>query len=165
MTRNVLKRKTLLVKIEIVKGLIKQLLQRIQGIHPRNVHRRKELPELRIGEPVQHKHQSEGQEKDEEAKKLVLKSYRKVVKIATILCLVITMCSVLYKQLLLLYLSLKYRSDFSDASAIGIIGGADGPTAIYVSNSNSFPLLSIIFMSLTMIGIIYLHFTKKKSNK
>lgn len=75
------------------------------------------------------------------------------------------MCSVLYKQLFLWYLSIKYRSDFKDASTIGIIGGADGPTAIYLSNSKSFPLISVIFMSLTIIGIMYLLFTKKKSYK
>lgn len=95
---------------------------------------------------------------------LVFKSLRKTVKIATILCIMMTMFSVLYKQLLLLYLSLKYSSDFSDAAAIGIIGGADGPTAIYVSNSNSFPWLPVIFMCLTIVGIIYLVYTKKKSD-
>ncbi|MDF2545095.1 MAG: gcdB1 [Herbinix sp.] len=57
---------------------------------------------------------------------------------------------------------MKYNTDFSDASSIGIIGGADGPTTIYVANSKA-PGFTALFALLSIVGIIYIIRTKRKN--
>lgn len=45
---------------------------------------------------------------------------------------------------------------FSDPATIGIIGGADGPTSIYVNGANVAP--SLIAAAVTLIGVIFVWF-------
>ena len=73
-----------------------------------------------------------------------------------------TALSGVYNYLLPLYLSYKFNMDLRGASSIGIIGGADGPTSIYVSSS-LFPNITAIFALLAAAGIIYLFFDKRKN--
>lgn len=94
------------------------------------------------------------------------KIIRKVISGFTLLCIIATIISLHYKTLLKLYVSYKFNTDFSDISCIGIIGGSDGPTTIYLSTSNS-PYITptVLFALLSITGIAYLIITKKKQNK
>jgi Na+-transporting methylmalonyl-CoA/oxaloacetate decarboxylase beta subunit len=97
-------------------------------------------------------------------RKRTLKLDRKVVKIVTILCFIITIFAVSFKYLLRFYLSVKYHFDIKDASSVGIIGGADGPTQIFISGSNAFPWISVISSVFAIVGIVYLTATKKNDS-
>lgn len=92
------------------------------------------------------------------------KTIKKFVMIFTVICGAAAAIGILYEYLLPLYLSYKLNKDLSDASAIGIIGGADGPTTIYLSGSVS-PGITALFAVLTAIGIAYLIMAKRKGNK
>jgi Na+-transporting methylmalonyl-CoA/oxaloacetate decarboxylase beta subunit len=85
----------------------------------------------------------------------------KFVMIFTVICGAAAAIGIAYEFLLPLYLSYKFKSDLSDASAIGIIGGADGPTTIYLSGSVS-PGITALFAVLAATGIAYLVITKRK---
>ncbi|KAF5040091.1 Na+-transporting oxaloacetate decarboxylase beta subunit [anaerobic digester metagenome] len=89
------------------------------------------------------------------------KMIKKLVMIFTVFCTAAAALGISYQYLLPLYLSYKLNKDLSDASAIGIIGGADGPTTIYLSGSVS-PGLTAVFAVFAAIGIAYLIITKRK---
>lgn len=88
----------------------------------------------------------------------------KIVIIFTAICALVAFISALFSFLLPLYLTYKFNIDTRDASSIGSIGGADGPTAIFLSGQSSSRLFTAIFSLLTILGIIYLIFTKHKKN-
>ena len=54
----------------------------------------------------------------------------KVATIFTVLCALMAFVSVFPQIIFSLYLSNKYNVDTANASTVGIIGGADGPTTI-----------------------------------
>ena len=86
----------------------------------------------------------------------------KVVAIFTVVCALVTLSSMFSNTLLKLYLTYKFKRDFRNASTIGIIGGADGPTAVFVSGDISSPWLTAVFALLTILGIVYLSVAKYK---
>lgn len=86
----------------------------------------------------------------------------KVVAALTIVCALITIASIFFSFILPLYFSYKFNRDIKNASSIGIIGGADGPTAIYLSGGGSSNLITVIFASLTFLGVVYLVIAKKR---
>ena len=90
------------------------------------------------------------------------KLINKFVFVFTAICVAATALSAVYNYLLPLYLSYKFNMDLRGASSIGIIGGADGPTSIYVSSS-LLPNITAIFALLAAAGIIYLFFDKRKN--
>lgn len=49
-----------------------------------------------------------------------------------------------------------------DASAVGVIGGADGPTAIFVAGSKLAFVVPVIPFICMVAGVVYLAVTKKK---
>lgn len=86
---------------------------------------------------------------------------RKVVRILTIINLIITLISVGFNFLLPIYLSYKLNNEVGKVSSIGIIGGTDGPTSIFVASQSSSHISTIIFTLLSIVGALYLFFTKK----
>jgi len=80
----------------------------------------------------------------------------RVITIFTVICALVTIFSAFSSPLLSLFLSHKFNVDTRDAASIGIIGGADGPTAIFISGQSYSHLLTFIFALLTILGIIYL---------
>ncbi|HHX24314.1 MAG: sodium ion-translocating decarboxylase subunit beta [Tepidanaerobacteraceae bacterium] len=84
----------------------------------------------------------------------------KIITIFTVISALAAFISAFFSSLLPLYLSYKLNIDTRNASSIGIIGGADGPTAIFVSARSSSHLFTIIFVSLTILGVIYLVIAK-----
>ncbi len=87
----------------------------------------------------------------------------KVIAIFTILCASISFISVFSGSFLSLYLFYRFNIHTRDAGSTGIIGGADGPTAIFVSKQSSSYLFTVIFALLTILGSIYLVVTKYKN--
>ncbi len=85
------------------------------------------------------------------------------VNILTIISAVITLISAAYSFLIPMFLWYKLQLNTSKASSIGIIGGADGPTAIYLTNQPHSHLITIIFALLTIGGIAYLICSKKNN--
>jgi len=66
------------------------------------------------------------------------------------------MISLGFKYALLLYMRFKLSIGSSEATAIGIIGGADGPTVIYLAGNNGINIPIIALGLLSIAGIIYL---------
>ncbi|HHX62233.1 MAG TPA: sodium ion-translocating decarboxylase subunit beta [Epulopiscium sp.] len=48
-----------------------------------------------------------------------------------------------------------------EAKSIGIIGGVDGPTSIFITSSLSLNVFTGIFGVILITGLVYLFFTKK----
>ncbi|MEK6264757.1 MAG: hypothetical protein N2B06_08320 [Clostridium sp.] len=72
----------------------------------------------------------------------------------TTITTIITFISVAVSFLMPIYLSYKYHIDSNKVSA-------DGPTAIFVASQLSPHLITFIFALISMVGIIYLIFTRK----
>ena len=79
----------------------------------------------------------------------------RAVAILTVITAVITIVSAAYEFLLPMFLSFALHFDAREASSIGIIGGADGPTAIYITGHPPMRIITIVFASLTAAGVLY----------
>lgn len=93
-------------------------------------------------------------------KKMLLSKIILIISVASaLISLVIGIC----EYLLPLYLTQKYN--LSPNSSIGIIGGADGPTAIFVTCnlSNSLPIAPIFFL-IAILGVVCLFFIRRFKN-
>jgi len=78
----------------------------------------------------------------------------RAVTILTVITAVITIISAAYEYLLPVFLSFALHFDAREASSIGIIGGADGPTAIYLTGQPPMRVITAVFASLTVAGIL-----------
>lgn len=94
--------------------------------------------------------------------KLANTKFNKIVTIMTIITSLITILSALYIYLLPKYIINKFDLNMGKAASIGIIGGADGPTSIFVTGNHFTSATTIIFFIISIIGISYLLFTKKR---
>lgn len=88
-----------------------------------------------------------------------------MITIFTVICALVAFISLFSSYLLSLYLSHKFNIDTRDAGSIGIIGGADGPTAVYLSGQISSHWFTVVFTTLAILGIIYLIFAKNSVKK
>ncbi|MHB8130946.1 MAG: sodium ion-translocating decarboxylase subunit beta [Mobilitalea sp.] len=93
------------------------------------------------------------------------KKKNKVVFIVTVVSGIATILNIAYIFLLPLLLSYLFQKDLSGANSIGIIGGADGPTSIYVGSSYNSHLITVILALITILGIAYLIISKRKIAK
>jgi Na+-transporting methylmalonyl-CoA/oxaloacetate decarboxylase beta subunit len=93
---------------------------------------------------------------------------RKIILTVTIITGIVTLLCISFPLIISLYIQHEFKIDVKDASAIGIIGSADGPTSILVSSINSsnlkwiFILLTALMLILTAAGTIYLKKTKNR---
>ncbi|CUH92030.1 sodium ion-translocating decarboxylase subunit beta [Herbinix luporum] len=87
---------------------------------------------------------------------------RLVILILTIITLLITVIGIIFEYLFPKFIEYKYQIKTENPASIGIIGGADGPTSIFISGTKSGNVLTIICGLVSAAGIIYLLFTKKK---
>lgn len=92
------------------------------------------------------------------------KMLTRIIRALTIICALTTLFSVFSKSLLKLYFSYKFNTDIKDASAVGIIGGSDGPTEIFIGNQSTTHWVPVIFAILTGLGVVYL-IVDRRSNK
>ena len=90
---------------------------------------------------------------------------RKTIAVLTVLCGLLTLISISFPYLLQLYLSYQCHIHTENASSIGIIGGADGPTAIFLSGRLSSRFFTVIFALFTILGILYLWVAKRQKNR
>lgn len=79
---------------------------------------------------------------------------KKVVIILTIITSVLTLISVAFRFGIPTFLLHRPRT-------IGIIGGADGPTSIYVTGSSSVEIITIVLALLSVAGILYMILSRK----
>ncbi|WP_202708875.1 hypothetical protein [Sporosalibacterium faouarense] len=88
---------------------------------------------------------------------------RKAVTILTIIAIVITVISVGINFLAPMYLSHKLVNEVDKVSSVGIIGGADGPTAIYLTSQSFSYISTVIFALLSIVGLFCISLIKKTS--
>ena len=81
---------------------------------------------------------------------------RKLITIFTVIAVSITIISIGF-----MYLSYRLNNEVGKVSSIGIIGSADGPTAIYITWKLSPYVFTVIFLLLLIAGVLYLFFTRK----
>lgn len=72
------------------------------------------------------------------------------------LTIIIAMSDFILKQ----FIKLAFKVDISgnEAASIGIIGGADGPTSIFLTSSHSFPdkyIWMLIFSGITVVCFLF----------
>lgn len=81
----------------------------------------------------------------------------KVIKVITIITSIVTVLYLGFSFLIPIYLSYRLNIEASKVNSIGIIGGADGPTTIFLTSTSSFANSIIIICALFSIaGIVYL---------
>lgn len=88
----------------------------------------------------------------------------RVVTILTVITAVITIICAAYELLLPMFLSLALHFDAREASSIGIIGGADGPTAVFLTGRPPVRVLTAVFALFTAAGILCRHLLLKGEN-
>ncbi len=89
---------------------------------------------------------------------------RKIIAFFTVISILITIFNLSFRYLLPLLLTTKDKT-LKPPKSVGIIGGADGPTSIILSDVMSSVLFTVIFSILAVSGILYLFLTSKKSFK
>ncbi|MDF2943222.1 MAG: gcdB1 [Herbinix sp.] len=89
---------------------------------------------------------------------------KKIIFILTILCTLVAIINLIFYFILPRLLSSIISADFNDAASIGIIGSADGPSTILVSYIHSFFPITLLFILLSILGIVYLITTKSKKD-
>ncbi len=90
-----------------------------------------------------------------------MKARRKIVTLVTIISSIITVFYSGFYFILPFYFTHCLKQDISAAS-IGIIGGADGPTSVFIASAPKSNFILFIFFSLSIIGIIFLVKTRKE---
>lgn len=80
----------------------------------------------------------------------------KVIKSITIISLIITLVSGLVNFVASLIKFNKFDMNLAAGSSVGIIGGADGPTSVFIASKTPYNIITIIFGVISIIGIIYL---------
>jgi Na+-transporting methylmalonyl-CoA/oxaloacetate decarboxylase beta subunit len=95
---------------------------------------------------------------------MIKKTLPIVIAILTTISGIVILYNIVIRYLVPLYLEHKFGVSTKDASAIGIIGGADGPTSIYVSNRSEHILMPV-FLLLFIIGITYFVYRRLRRKK
>ena len=80
----------------------------------------------------------------------------KVIKAITIISLIITMVSGLVNFVVPLIKFNQFNMNLASASSVGVIGGADGPTSVFIVGERPYHIIAIIFGVISVIGMIYL---------
>lgn len=93
--------------------------------------------------------------------KLRKRKLRKLVIVLTVINIVMTLICVCTYFIIRIFLLYKLNNDVAKAGTIGIIGGADGPTAIFITSKPSPYFTTVIFALLSIAGVLYLVFTRK----
>lgn len=93
---------------------------------------------------------------------MIARKQRKIIIVLTVITTIITIVSASWKLIMRMYIQYRFQiSNDNSASSIGIIGSADGPTAIFISGSRYSNSITIICALLSVLGITYLLITKK----
>ncbi|HHV11172.1 MAG TPA: hypothetical protein GXX75_12935 [Clostridiales bacterium] len=92
-----------------------------------------------------------------------MKAIRKIILITTIILGTISLYYIISELTprILLLISTNIKISPAPKTALGIIGSADGPTSILLTQSSTPPILAITSILLTILGTTYLIKTKK----
>lgn len=85
----------------------------------------------------------------------------KIVTFSTIIFVLISFISICLNILIPMYVSYKFDKEVNDSNSTAIIGGADGPTSIFIASNNNGYVFTIIFALLSLAGVIFIIYTKK----
>lgn len=80
----------------------------------------------------------------------------KVIKTITIISLIITMVSVVVNFVVPIIKFNQFNMELASGGSVGVIGGADGPTSVFIAGKAPYHIITIIFGVISVIGIIYL---------
>ena len=80
----------------------------------------------------------------------------KVIKTITIISFIITTISGLVSFIVPLIKFNQFNMNLASHSSVGVIGGADGPTSVFIAVKTPYPIITIIFGVISVIGIIYM---------
>jgi Na+-transporting methylmalonyl-CoA/oxaloacetate decarboxylase beta subunit len=86
---------------------------------------------------------------------------KKIITVLTITTTIITLISASFSFWVRTYLSYRFNTNLNKACSIGIIGGSDGPTSIFIAGIPSSNSITLIFALLSLIGFVYLIFMKR----
>jgi Na+-transporting methylmalonyl-CoA/oxaloacetate decarboxylase beta subunit len=90
----------------------------------------------------------------------------KKIKIITAICYLLTAISALFPYGLAWFLGLTTPSElFGRGCSIGVIGGADGPTQIFISQGEKLHSLSTIFGALSILGTVFIFILNGKGKR
>lgn len=95
---------------------------------------------------------------------MIKKALQIGIAVLTAISGIIILYSLVICYLVPLYLEHKFNVSTEDASAIGIIGSADGPTSIYVANTSEQKLMPV-FLLLFIMGVIYFVYRRLRRKK
>ena len=99
---------------------------------------------------------------------MMAKRHRKIIVALTIITTIITIVSASWEFIMRMYIQYRFQistDNYNSASSIGIIGGADGPTAIFLSGKQYSSIITLLFALLSAVGIIYLILTSKRNHR
>lgn len=91
------------------------------------------------------------------------RKFYKIVFRITIITGIVTIIMLGLNFLLPIFLLFRLKRNINSASSIGIIGGADGPTSIFIAGQPSSYLITGAFGLLTIAGIIVLIAIRKSA--
>jgi len=95
------------------------------------------------------------------SRELEVKRYRKAVIVIAIIATIGALTSASLRFGIQMYIFNRFHIKADQAGSIGIIGGADGPTAIFLTGSSPLYLATIVFTLLSIVGFLYIFFTRK----
>jgi Na+-transporting methylmalonyl-CoA/oxaloacetate decarboxylase beta subunit len=95
---------------------------------------------------------------------MIKKALQIGIAILTAISGIVILCSLVIRYLVPLYLEHKFNVSTKDASAIGIIGSADGPTSIYVVDTSEQKLIPV-FLLLFIMGVTYFVYRRLRRKK
>ena len=95
---------------------------------------------------------------------MIKKALQIGIAILTAISGIIILYNLVIRYLVPLYLEYKFNVPIEDASAIGIIGSADGPTSIYIANTSEQKLMPV-FLLLFIMGVTYFVYRRLRRKK
>lgn len=85
-----------------------------------------------------------------------------LIVIFTVICALFAVISAFSRQLLTLYLAIKYNGDIKNTGSIEISGNPHGPTVVWIQEKCQSYLFTAVFALIAISGIIYLVALKRK---
>jgi Na+-transporting methylmalonyl-CoA/oxaloacetate decarboxylase beta subunit len=99
---------------------------------------------------------------------MMAKRHRKIIIALTIVTTTMTIVSASWEFIMRMYIQYKFQintDNYNSASSIAIIGGADGPTAIFINGKQYSSIITLVFAFLSAVGIIYLILSSKRNRR
>ena len=84
-----------------------------------------------------------------------------MVTLFTIIFIIMTLISICHNFIMLISPFFKLQKQIGSSNSVAIIGGADGPTALYITNEPSLHIFTVIFALLSIAGVLYLSHIKR----